>query len=324
MVDGQEFIQTMQQGAEEPVPKLATVEVLFTTGTAKVKFYGEETASEKEYSYLASYIPTLGDTILMLPFNGTYIIIGKLVYGVVNEGETFLTTEDLNIILEEYVQVTDLESYVSKTYLTSQLTSYSRTSHTHDQVEGNSCTAGFNSILSSSLAYFVPNKSGIALGNNSSDRRWKELYASSATIITSDLRLKNSVESIPEVYKQMVLKLDPIIFKMNDGESDRYHAGLGAQHVEEVMMELEMDSKDFAGFIKTPRVDEEGAETGEYEYALRYEEFISPIIAVTKDNTKDIETIITKIKGLEAENTELKSIIKELAKRVEKLEGGEQ
>ena len=31
---------------------MATVVELFTTGTAKIKFFGEDIASEKEYSYL--------------------------------------------------------------------------------------------------------------------------------------------------------------------------------------------------------------------------------------------------------------------------------
>ena len=46
---------------EEECFRLATVTSLFSSGCAKVTFYGEESESEKEYSYLASYQPAIGD-----------------------------------------------------------------------------------------------------------------------------------------------------------------------------------------------------------------------------------------------------------------------
>ena len=48
-----------------------------TTGV-KVIIDGEDTASTKKYSYLASYTPTAGDRVLIEEINGSYVILGKL------------------------------------------------------------------------------------------------------------------------------------------------------------------------------------------------------------------------------------------------------
>ena len=49
-----------------------------------------------------------------------------------------------------------------------------------------------------------------------------------------------------------------------------------AQDVEATLAELGIDTKDFAGFVKSPARDEDGnIIEGEYNYALRYGEWIS-------------------------------------------------
>ncbi|MDO5716066.1 MAG: hypothetical protein Q4P25_05765 [Tissierellia bacterium] len=62
--------------------KLAEVVGFFDNGSAMVKFDGEETPSEKEYGFLRSYIPKLGDRVLMLAFADSYIIIDAVDYNV--------------------------------------------------------------------------------------------------------------------------------------------------------------------------------------------------------------------------------------------------
>lgn len=62
--------------------KLAEVVGLFENGTAKIKFAGEETPSEKEYGFNRSYIPKVGDTVFMADFNGSYIIMCAVDYQV--------------------------------------------------------------------------------------------------------------------------------------------------------------------------------------------------------------------------------------------------
>ncbi len=62
--------------------KLGTVDDLFPNGTAKVKFDGEETASEKQYAYLSGYAPVVNDRVLLAYCGGTYIILDKIQYNV--------------------------------------------------------------------------------------------------------------------------------------------------------------------------------------------------------------------------------------------------
>lgn len=60
--------------------KLGTVTALFANGTAKIRFDGEEEASEKQYSYLASYKPVVNDRVVLSVVAGTYIILGKILF----------------------------------------------------------------------------------------------------------------------------------------------------------------------------------------------------------------------------------------------------
>lgn len=62
--------------------KMAEVVDLFENGTAKVRFDGEEVASEKEYGFLRHYIPKIGDKVFMMEFNGSYIIFDAVDYQV--------------------------------------------------------------------------------------------------------------------------------------------------------------------------------------------------------------------------------------------------
>lgn len=114
--------------------------------------------------------------------------------------------------------------------------------------------------------------------------RWKSLHAATGTIQTSDRNAKNSIENLSEdLISKFILSLKPVRFKFNDNDSNRYHWGLISQDIEETMIALGMDSKDFAGFIKSPKtkLNDDGEEEivdGEYTYSLRYDEFIAPII----------------------------------------------
>ncbi len=92
---------------------------------------------------------------------------------------------------------------------------------------------------------------------------------------------------------------------MNDGTSGRTHWGIISQDIEELFEELNMTSLDFAGFIKSPKIkeirtmlDDNGKKKkvfdfieGEYDYSLRYDEFIAPIIKVIQSQHEEIETL---------------------------------
>src|SRR5699024_4505151 len=87
MITAEELVE-MTEGKEQSPFRLGTVVELFAIGTAKVRFDGEEVPSEKEYSYLASYSPNIGDRVLLASVAGTYVIMGKRMYKEVAEEDT--------------------------------------------------------------------------------------------------------------------------------------------------------------------------------------------------------------------------------------------
>lgn len=141
----------------------------------------------------------------------------------------------------------------------------------------------------------VPNGNGIGyLG--SSSRRWNTVYASTGTIQTSDREAKHEIAYDLSRYGGLFDRLRPISYKLNQNESNRTHLGLCAQDVEQALSESGLSSLDFAGFIKSPREDETGAKIeGEYDYALRYTEFIALLIA----QMQALKARVAKLEGSE-------------------------
>lgn len=149
----------------------------------------------------------------------------------------------------------------------------------------------------SQLMYPYPNNT-VLLGN--SNYKWSDIYCSNNTIQTSDRNEKNSIEDLPDKYIALFDKLRPRRFKLNSGTSGRYHIGYIAQEVEEAMIELGIDSLEFAGLVKDKNTD------GNDVYMLRYGEFDGIYAA--------------KIKRLENDFLAVKSENEELKARIEKLE----
>lgn len=87
MITAEEFVLELSNDEEQKNLKLATVVDLFENQTAKIEFDGEDIPSEKQYAYLKSYIPTIGDRILLAAIGGTYIILGKVNYNVSPESD---------------------------------------------------------------------------------------------------------------------------------------------------------------------------------------------------------------------------------------------
>lgn len=135
----------------------------------------------------------------------------------------------------------------------------------------------------------------------SSSRLWQGLYAGNATIQTSDRRKKNSIRYDMQKYEDFFRLLKPTQYKMNNGDSDRYHVGFISQDIEEAMKKTGLDSKDFAGFIKSPvyEEDEEGfGVIADHRYALRYAEFVAL-------NTHMIQKMMQRMDALEKRINEL-------------------
>ena len=218
----------------------------------------------------------------------------------------------------------------------------------------NKCTVVIDSNKISNIASFRPSGTGgstitdssgvkcAPLNLGTSNNRWNNLYISSSAISTSDKNKKHNINIInSNNAKKIINGLLPKTYKFDDGTSGRTHYGLIAQDVEQLLIELGIDTKDFAAFIKSPKINEYEVDKvdengdiildgngnsqkeikyevieGEYDYSLRYEEFIAPLIKVVQEHEKEIEELKNK-------NTELENEYNDLLSRVEKLENTE-
>ena len=149
----------------------------------------------------------------------------------------------------------------------------------------------------------------VDLGN--SNYKWKNIYAATSTITTSDKSEKKDIKDLDETKTiNFIMGLKPKSFKFIDGSSGRIHHGMLSDDVEELLEKLGMSTLDFAGFIKSPKtrmVEKDGEFVeevieGEYIRGLRYEEFEADII-------KMLQILWEKNGVLEKENAELKAKI---------------
>lgn len=179
-------------------------------------------------------------------------------------------------------------------------------------------------VVLGSGAFRDAGDSNINLG--ASNHRFATVFAKTGSINTSDRNEKNTIADIdPEQAEKLIMGLKPSTFKFNDGTSGRTHWGIISQDIEELLPQIGMTDMDFAGFIKSPKTedyyedvsetvtDEETGEEktvtrkelktrvieGEYVYALRYSEFIAPLICMVQKQQKQIENLERRLSALE-------------------------
>lgn len=118
--------------------------------------------------------------------------------------------------------------------------------------------------------------------------KWSNVYCKNSSNNTSDRKVKNSIQSIPQKYEDLFYKLRPVIYKFNNG--DRVHIGAISQDVEEIMKEVGLTDLELGAFCKDRKIkyktDKNGKQTEEveyifdedgqpaYSYGLRYGEFV--------------------------------------------------
>ena len=154
------------------------------------------------------------------------------------------------------------------------------------------------------------NDNVVTLGT--SDRRWKELYAGTATINTSDERLKDNIETIPDDVLDAWgdVKWNQFQFKdslKEKGESARLHTGLIAQRIDTVFKSHGLDASKYGLFChdswdateeskdEDGNVMEEARPAGDL-YSLRYEEALCMECAYQRRRADRLEA---RIKALE-------------------------
>lgn len=84
MIDVEDLLD---EEKEENIFKYGRVVDLFENGLAQVRFDGEESPSEKSYTFLDSYNPAVGDRVLLAKTHSSYIIFGKLTQEITDDSD---------------------------------------------------------------------------------------------------------------------------------------------------------------------------------------------------------------------------------------------
>lgn len=149
--------------------------------------------------------------------------------------------------------------------------------------------------------------------------KWSNVYCKNSSNNTSDRKVKNSIQSIPQKYEDLFYKLRPVIYKFNNG--DRVHIGAISQDVEEIMKEVGLTDLELGAFCKDRKIkyktDKNGKQTEEveyifdedgqpaYSYGLRYGEFVML-------NTHMLQKAYKKIESQQKQIDELTSQMKKV------------
>ena len=140
---------------------------------------------------------------------------------------------------------------------------------------------------------------------------WKQLYAGTAAINTSDRRVKNSIDYISDFILDIWDEVDFRQFKFNDavkekGDSARIHCGMIAQDIQEIFEKHDVDVTRYSFFCWDSWEAKEAVynEKGELEspateagdaYALRYEELLCLEAAYQRRKNKILENRISEL-----------------------------
>ena len=162
-------------------------------------------------------------------------------------------------------------------------------------------------------AYLRPSSDN-SLNLGDSSHRWKQLYAGTTTIATSDERLKQGIENVPDTVLDAWGEVDFYRYKFNDSVAEkgfdnaRYHTGMVAQRIERIFAEHGLNAFDygllcFDEWAAEPEVrDEENeiirpAHEAGNRYSLRYEECLCMEAAYQRRRADRIEK---RLNALEA------------------------
>ena len=135
-----------------------------------------------------------------------------------------------------------------------------------------------------------------ALTSNTNDLgsaslRWRDIYLTNSPNTSSDANDKSNIAD-SDLGLNFVSQLTPRKYTLNSGDSNRTHYGLIAQEVKTVLDNNSISTTDFAPYIKAEVKEiESDVGTGEYKYALRYEEFIGILIKAIQELEQRVQDL---------------------------------
>ena len=153
---------------------------------------------------------------------------------------------------------------------------------------------GYGITCTGTIAFRWVNNDALYVGMNQLPLKLvgSNIYANGSPVATSsDSRQKQDIAPLADKYLQMIKAIDPVSFRYNAdiALSGRTHTGFIAQNVLQAMTAAGITTSEFAAFVD---VNSDGN-----EYALRYEEFISPLLAYIKHLEGRIEALETERTG---------------------------
>lgn len=206
---------------------------------------------------------------------------------------------------------------------TSLSNKYAAKSHEHWYLKGGNYRVGVGSSTTRFCAYTSDGSGG---ANNTlylgyGNALWKRVYAASATISTSDQRLKENIQSQDERYEKLFDNLQPVTYKWKGSDHDRVHTGFIAQQVKTAMDVAGLTTLDFGAFCYDNFYDDPEWKPSSTEgmtdrYSLAYEEFISLNTHMIQKTRKELSETNQEIINLKKENAELKETLKQIMKKL--------
>lgn len=163
-------------------------------------------------------------------------------------------------------------------------------------------TSGQASMQTARSANSVAPSDNNGLDLGSSSYKWANIWVTSVNE-GSSREIKNTITDC-QLGEDFINQLRPVRFRRNEGNTfqdagKRYHFGLIAQEIEDMLAKNSIDLNDFAPLCKEQITDKNGIEPGENgyiatdDYTLRYSQFTPLII-------KAVQELSAKVTALEA------------------------
>lgn len=258
-LNSNEFLSKIK-GEDKAIFKIAVI-TKAESNELCLKFYGEESESQKTYKFLDNYSPAKGDVVCVARINESWLVLGKI---------------SNKYDVEKYNPLQEIPEHECKPFY-----------YLENDASGSPFYVRLMYYTDSDNEYVLrPSTSGkMDLGAPS--YKIKNIYAANGTIQTSDRREKEDIGMMDARYLNLFQKLIPKSFKYVEGTSGRKHIGFISQEVEDAMKECGISDLEFAGFIKSPVYEVvDGKETEniiDYIYGLRYEEFVGLLTYALQD-----------------------------------------
>lgn len=139
------------------------------------------------------------------------------------------------------------------------------------------------------------------LGSN--NYRWyrvytKSIYCTDGKFATSDRKAKEDINAIDGSFKDFVMSLKPVTYKLKKGTGKRTHCGFVAQDVSQAAKDTVGDLALYRAETKDGKQYDNSIDDSELEWVLDYEELIAPLTALVQQQQKQIDKLTEEIEKL--------------------------